>query len=880
MHLLERESLVGALSAALDEVAHGSGGRIALVCGEAGIGKTSLIREFADRQRAATRVLWGSCEALLTPHPLAPLYDIARQAGDEFREAIAQTRQREVIFNTTVDHLARGDGPVIVIFEDVHWADDATLDLIKFLGRRLQRLPVLLVFSYRDDEVGPGHPLRSVLADLPVRRLLLPPLSEAAVAALAYEAGRPSAQLHTVTGGNPFFVTEALAMSEGRVPATVCDAVIGRIARLSEAARDIANLVSVVPGKAEKWLLEKTVGVRPAALEECLQAGMIAHANGSLAFRHELARRAVEESLPPPLGQALHARVLGVLRTHDGEAIPVARLVHHADKAADGAAVLRFAPEAAEIAISLHAHREAASHFSIALSHANALAGERMAELLGRAAYEWYLTDRLPEAIAASEKALALWRAAGRAREEGDTLRWLSRFTWFSGNKAAADAYAEAAIRTLESLSPGRELAMAFSNRSQLLMLAHECEAALPWGDKAIALARELGDTTIESHALNNVGTAKLAQRDLSGRDDLERSLSLALSAGLQEHAARAFINLGNSARRWRDFARAEKYLADGIAYSKEHDIGAWESYLHVMLAEVHLEQGHWQRALDAAEAVLRSHKVAAVTRIPALIVIGRVRARRGNTDARQPLAEAHSLALTSGEMQRIGPAVMARAELAWLSGEPVLALEELGSCYEIARKQSDLPVRGELAFWLWRCQGQPPGAAREPVPEILASQVSGEWGAAARGWEALGCPYEQAVALLETGEESGMRSALDIFDRLGARPLAAEARRRLRARGIRRIPRGAHPRTRQNPHGLTDREIRVLCLVAQGCRNAEIARRLFLAEKTVGHHVSSVLAKLDVRSRGAAAAVANELGLCLVGSRPDGLPRGNGRPP
>ncbi len=652
------------------------------------------------------------------------------------------------------------------------------------------------------------------------------------------------------------------------MPVTVRDAVIARIARLSTDARDIANLVSVVPGKAERWLLEKTAGVRPAVLEECLRAGMIAHANGSLAFRHELARRAVEESLPQPVAQALHAQVLGVLRTHDGEAIPVARLVHHADKAGDSAAVLRFAPAAAEIAIALRAHREAASHFSIALSHANTLSAEQMAELLGRAAYEWYLTDRLSEAIAAREKALALWRAAGRVREAGDTLRWLSRFNWFSGNKAAADTYAAAAIRTLEPLPPGCELAMAYSNRSQLHMLAHECEAALPWGEKAIALARELGDTAIESHALNNVGTAKLARRDLSGRDDLERSLSLALSAGLQEHAARAFINLGNSARRWRDFPRAEKYLSDGIAYSQEHDIGAWESYLHVMLAEVHVDQGHWQRALDAAEAVLRSHKVAAVTRIPALVIIGRVRARRGNTDARQPLAEAHSLALTSGEMQRIGAVVMARAELAWLSGEPAQAVEEVAACYEVARKHSELVMRGELAFWLWRCQGLPPRAAPEPVPEILASQVAGEWGAAARGWEALGCPYEQAVALLETGDESGMRCALDIFDRLGARPLAAEARRRLRARGVRRIPRGAHPRTRRNPHGLTDREIRVLCLVAQGCRNAEIARQLFLAEKTVGHHVSAVLAKLDVRSRGAAAAVANELGLCSLGAR------------
>src|SRR5262249_17474301 len=148
-----------------------------------------------------------------------------------------------------------------------------------------------------------------------------------------------------------------------------------------------------------------------------------------------------------------------------------------------------FAPEAAEAAISLRAHREAASHFATALAHANSLPGERLAELLGRAAYEWYLTDRLAEAIQASEKALDLWRGAGRAREEGDTLRWLSRYSWFTGKKSAADAYAEAAIRTLERLPPGRELAMAYSNRSQLHMLAHECESALPWGGKAIALA-------------------------------------------------------------------------------------------------------------------------------------------------------------------------------------------------------------------------------------------------------------------------------------------------------------------------------------------------------------------------------------------------------
>src|SRR5262249_16847609 len=150
----------------LERACAGSG-RIALICGEAGIGKTTLIREFVARQKLSQRVLWGGGEALFTPHPLAPLYDIAREAGDAFRNALANAASREAIFSTALDQIARPRLPTIVIFEDVHWADDATLDLLKYLGRRLQRLSVLLVLSYRDDEIGFHHPLRSVLGDLP-----------------------------------------------------------------------------------------------------------------------------------------------------------------------------------------------------------------------------------------------------------------------------------------------------------------------------------------------------------------------------------------------------------------------------------------------------------------------------------------------------------------------------------------------------------------------------------------------------------------------------------------------------------------------------------------------------------------------------------------
>jgi DNA-binding CsgD family transcriptional regulator len=276
--------------------------------------------------------------------------------------------------------------------------------------------------------------------------------------------------------------------------------------------------------------------------------------------------------------------------------------------------------------------------------------------------------------------------------------------------------------------------------------------------------------------------------------------------------------------------------------------------------AETRLAQGDWQRATDDAEAVLRHPRVAPVIRIPALVVLGRVRARRGDPDARTPLDEAHGLALSTGELQRIGPVVVSLAELAWMNGTPMEAPEELRRCHELSRTQSDPWMRGELAFWLWRSGGL--GELHERLAEPFALQIAGDWLAAAAVWETLGCPYEQAMALAEAQVESAMRTALEIFERLGAAPLAGLARRKLRASGVRKIPRGAQERTRNNPHGLTNRELNVLALLAEGLRNAQIARRLFVAEKTIDHHVSAVLAKLNVRSRGEAAAVANQLRL------------------
>jgi hypothetical protein len=528
--LVEREEFLDTLERMLVAAVAGSGTTV-VVSGEAGIGKTSLVEQFARGQRRV-RLLWGWCEALFTPRALGPLYDIAAQLGGALEAALRNASSRETIFATVLDELGPGRPPTVLVLEDVHWADEATLDLLKFLGRRAPRLPLLIIVTSRDDEIGATHPLRSMLGDLPrgaVRRLELRPLSEEAVAALARRAGRGGAGLHAVTGGNPFYVSEVLAASQPGIPATVRDAVLGRAGRASAAAREALEVMSVVPGRSEPWLVDALLGRDHAGLEECLAAGMLSSDPHGVGFRHELARRAVEQSLAPSRRRARHARVLAALEAAPAPVAP-ARLVHHAEAAEDAASVQRHVPLAAAQASALGAHREAAAHYDAGLRFAGGLPEETRAALLEGRSYEEYLLDRMPQAVAGRQEVLGIWRRLGDRRKEGDALRWLSRLAWVSGARADAERYAADAVAVLEPLGPGPELAMAYSTLAQLHMLAFERAGAETWGGKAIALAERLGNTEILVHALTNVGTAQLGSLSVEpGRTTLERALRLAL---------------------------------------------------------------------------------------------------------------------------------------------------------------------------------------------------------------------------------------------------------------------------------------------------------------------------------------------------------------
>ena len=864
--LIEREEQLQRL---LDQVDQADTGRgcIVLLSGEAGIGKTALLSEFAQIARTGRRLMWGGCEALFTPRPLGPLQDMSQSLDEDVSQLMTEGALPARLFPVFLQSLHQLDQTGILVFEDVHWADHATLDLVRFLGRRISMLRALLILSFRSEEVDRDHALALVLGDLPAAvttRIELPPLTAEGVNRLAQAAGRPNGDLHRITLGNPFFVTEVLANREtvsGGIPASINDAVGARLSRLTPLQRALLESISVIPATVERHLLHMLMGAESEIIcDQCVQRRfLVRDEHGAVKFRHELARLATQERLLNSVQESLHEEVLKAMLA-SGSEIPLARLVHHAAAAGNEAQVLELAPRAARQAAELGAHREAAMQLATALRFVESALPEQAAQLYEDWAYEAGIALCIDdEVIQARHKAIELWRSLKRVDKVGHNLRWLSRLHWYRGEPQEAVRFADLAVCELESIAPTAELAMAYSVRSQIHMLNDRMDEAVEWGGRAIELAESLGEVEIRIHALNNVGSAHLFRGRPGGREMMDESLQLALLHGFHEHAARVYTNLAEYAIAFKDFELAERTIAEGIAFDTRHDLDAWTHYLVGRQAQLRMQQGRLQDAVAIARGVLALDKLTLVMRLPALTVLGRslLRLGAGGNEASQILAQALDQALETGEPQCIAPALFAIAEAAWLEGDLAACVRSLRQLEALGQSSFDPWELGELSVWFGRCGSEYPLPEEMQLPAPIAAELSGQFEVAADCWLQLGLPYEAALALMRSeGKKSAtaLARAVSLLDSIGAKPASSMARKRARALGIAgQLPkarRGAYAAARTHPLGLTRRERQVLSLIAGGSSNRQIARQLSRSTRTIEHHVSAVLEKLSASNR------------------------------
>ncbi len=856
MMLWERSDALAMLEEMHRETARA--GRIALVAGEAGIGKSTLVHAFADLCGARARVLFGVCDPLVTPRAAGPLHDIGRQAGGALAGRLNSGSGQSELFGALIDELS---GPTqrprrVVVVEDAHWADEATHDMVVFLGRRIERLPAMLILTYRDDELGADHPLRATLSVLPrqvVRAVPVRPLSRQCVAEQAAQAGRDSGDLFERSGGNPLLLTELLGAEDRAVPASIRDLILSRLRRLSAPARDVAWLVSVMPTSADAAVL----GGLEEWVDECIAAGVLTSRTDGVAYRHDLLRQAVEDSLSPARRSSLHRRALALWSQLD--ATDPARLVHHARHSGDVPALLRYGVVAAKDAAAQGAHREAVAHFRAVRPHVERLTAVARAELLEQYGVEAYLAGMSAEGLEARWGALAERERLGDALRIGENHRWISRMAWWSGRGAEAREAAARAVQVLKDGTPSRELAMAYSNRAQLYMLANDLADAVVWGERARELANRLDDVGTSIHAATNVATARLLGGDVTAASALREAHGIASAAGLAEHAARALVCLATSWQQIHRLDGAAAVLDEALLYASSHDLEGYVQHALGFRARLRLEQCDWDAALaDTDDALGRPNRIG-IAVVDALVARGRILSARGARDALATLDLAADHAYGTEELQRIGPVAAARAEYFLLAGDPDRAADEARRGLMLAVEKGNRWLAGELAYRLWQATGRDETRADVVTPH--RQLMAGDWEGAAAAWADEGCRYARVDALAQ-GDGPAVAEALGILAGLGAERAAQRVRADLRRRGVTGVPRGPRRSTATNAAGLTARQLEVLRLLAEGLSNSDIAARLTLSHKTVEHHVSAVLDKLRVATRGQAIAAAHRLNL------------------
>ncbi|HEX5654466.1 MAG TPA: AAA family ATPase [Chitinophagaceae bacterium] len=851
MELVERDGLLATLQAEFQKIITGEGHCIFL-SGEAGIGKTSLVKAFLKEQTNDCNIYQGACDSMYTPRPLAPLHDIMWQMNSKLWPNSHAFEDRSKLFADFFREVSNQKQRTLIIFEDVQWADEATLDFIKFFARRITHLRCLFILTYRDNEIHIQHSLRNVLGQLApdtFSRLQLAPLSRPAVEKMALEKGYRGEDVYTITGGNPFYVTEILSSYNQGVPDNIKDSILSAYNRTEERTRQIWDLLSVSPAGVELKYLAKFEPLYVSAIENCLEQKILFLENGTIFFKHELFRRAIEVSLSPLKRIALNKRFLELCQESFEENQEIERIIHHAKNANEYGVVAKFAPIAARHAATVGAHTEASKLYFTAIEYYQGNDKDLLIQFYESYAYECYLINQVKEAIIYSGKLLELLKEEKDIEKTGNCLRFLSRLWWLDGNRKKAEYFGEQAIEVFGNLPSSPSKAMAFSNMSQLKLLFDQTTECITWGEKSIEIAREVGDEETLSHALNNVGCVQMLIQSSyqKGYKSLQQSLQIALRNAYHDNAGRAYCNLGSIAMRLKNYSLANQILEEGIQYCEERDLDSWRFCMLTIRARLNLETGNWKEAYSIADKLLKDENQPTTVVISVLPVVASIKMRTGDTDVLPLLTETLSKAFENMEMQRIIPSLVALLEYEWLTGKTVIKTGDLERAIGMMGQSINNIENNEFAFWLLKARKK-----HLPLDDLYEGYDVGTVKKAQKAavlWEKLGCPYVKAMVLFE-GDDDDKRQAIKIVHELGATAIYEKMKMQMRMSGIKSIPRGLRKTTLSNAAQLTIRELDVLQLLKEGLQNKEIASRLFISAKTVDHHISSILFKLDSNSR------------------------------
>jgi DNA-binding CsgD family transcriptional regulator/tetratricopeptide (TPR) repeat protein len=855
MRLLERESQLAALHQYAREASQGQG-RLVLVSGEAGVGKSVLLEEFAQDANDA-RWLWAACDGLFTPAALGPLLDIANQIDGELFRLCRAEANRDQLYGALLRQLGDVRVLTVIAIEDVHWADEATLDLLSYLGRRIQHLRVLLLVTYRDDALVANDPLRLTLGALAsqraIRRLSLPTLSAAGVATLAEGTPVDATELHRLTAGNPFFVTEVLDAGSDALPASIRDAVLARARTLSAPASTALDTAALIGFRMQSELLVSLLD-SPLVVDELISHGLLIKDGDDLRFRHEIARVAIEAAIPPYRKAAIHTKIMDALLASGCE--DDARLAFHAEGAGRADLVLWYGSRAGRRASELWAHREAAAQYERALRSAPDGDIRTRAELSDAVAHELALLDRSEESAEIRTAALELWRTAGDRGHESQSIRELSKAMWRLCRGPESVQASEAALAIAEPLGPSPELALAYESLAYHRMSNGRHLEGIALARQAREIAKPLGLPAVISGALN---TEAQAVQGVGGEwaSLIQGALDVALDAKDEVNAGRAFANMYMMYSTDLRHDEGEQCYTRAVAYCEEHEIGTYGVCLQGERTRVWEKLGRWNESATLSHVLLHQHTLSPVNRLNPLCSLAKIMARRGQDGFWPYLDEAINSATGIDEAEWLVLAGLARTEAHWLEGDLDAATSELSRVRDVSAGVP-LAQRGWVALWTRRLTGVADAIDLEP----FTTQLVGDGARAAELWDRLGYRYEAALALLDTKDEALLRDSLARLSDLGAEAAARLVRHTMRDLGIRSIPAGARTAARRHPRGLTAREQEILELLSQGQSNDEISASLFISVRTVEHHVSAILGKLGATTRKGAANEALKLGL------------------